>query len=97
MMIASHVGELGDFVSDLKKFISSVPGGQAITSAATSAANDVVARIRTEAEAGAKNAIPMIKAEVEKTVKPWVIAAIAAGGLGFLMGGTGLVIALRRK
>jgi glycerol dehydrogenase-like iron-containing ADH family enzyme len=96
MLIASPIG-LGDFVSDLTKLVSSIPGGKAITSAATSAANDVVARIRTEAEAGAKNAIPMIKAEVEKTVKPWVLAAIVAGGLGFAMGGTALALQLRRR
>ena len=49
--------------------------------------------IRTEAEKGAKQAIPQIRKEVRAEVKPYIIAAFGVGGLGLLLG----ALAYRRK
>jgi hypothetical protein len=53
--------------------------------------------IRSKAEAGAKQAIPQIRAEVRATVKPYVITSIVVASAGFLAGLTALVISIRKR
>lgn len=52
--------------------------------------------LRSEAEAGAKEAIPEITAEVRKTALPYVVGAAALGLAGFLFGLGALRIARSR-
>lgn len=70
---------LGNFEDNLKRVFAAIPG-------AGSAYNDLVLLIQSKAKEGAEQAIPRIKAEVETTVKPFVIAAMLLGFGGFLFG-----------
>ena len=51
---------------------------------------DLEVRIRAEARAGAQEAIPEIRFEVEQAVRPLVISAIVVGAFGALVGGIAL-------
>jgi hypothetical protein len=63
---------------------------------ATKVVSEAETYVRSQAEAGAKQAIPTIKGEVAKTVRPFVIASLALGGLGALLG-TAAYLRTRRK
>lgn len=67
---------------DLTALFSLIPGG----GAATQKFNEFKKLIQDEATKGAKAAIPDIKAEVEATVKPLVIAAMLASAGALLVG-----------
>lgn len=75
-----YVNGLGaSFEDNLKRVFAAIPG-------ASGAYNDLVLLIQSKAKAGAEQAIPRIKAEVEGTVKPYVMAAMLLGLGGFLFG-----------
>lgn len=80
---------LGDIRSDLARLLSLIPGG-------TTKLAQLEAYIRSEAEAGAKQAIPEIRRQVQVTATPYVYAALALGFGGFLLGLGALIIARRR-
>jgi hypothetical protein len=63
---------------------------------ATQKVADLEAMIRSEAETGAKQAIPTIRTEVRKEVSPWVITALVVSGVA-LLATVGTVIYVRRK
>jgi hypothetical protein len=64
--------------SDLISIFGLIPGG----SSATKKLGEFKELIRVEAKKGALEAVP----DIEKTVRPYVYAAIAAGFGGFLLG-----------
>jgi len=70
---------LGGVEDDVKRILSLIPG-------ATAYYNSLIALIQQKAKEGAEQAIPRIKAEVEATVKPYVIASFLLGLGGFLFG-----------
>lgn len=67
------------FEDNLKRVFGMIPG-------ASNAYSDLVLLIQSKAKEGAEQAIPTIKAQVESTVKPYVIAAMLLGLGGFLFG-----------
>lgn len=72
-------GQLGSFEDDLKRVFALIPGsGNAYAS--------LVGLIQQKAKEGALQAVPEIKAKVEETVKPFVLAALLLGAGGFLFG-----------
>jgi hypothetical protein len=75
----SALGEFGGFEDDLKRVFSLIPG-------AGNAYQSLVGLIQQKAKEGALQAVPQIKAEVEKTVKPFVYAALLLGFAGFCLG-----------
>ena len=77
----SPIGEyqLGGVEDDVRRILSLIPG-------ASGYYNSLVGLIQQKAKEGAMQAIPQIKAEVEATVKPYVIAAMLLGLGGFLFG-----------
>jgi hypothetical protein len=84
VLIASS--QLGGFREDLVSVLGPILG----TSKVNSFINSLEAEIRKQAEAGARQAIPDIRLQVREeatsAVKPLAIAAIAAGGLGLIVG-----------
>lgn len=69
-------------VDDLRQLLALIPGGKSINQKLA----DFEAYIRSAAKAGALEAVPQIQAEVRKTVEPYVIAALALGVGGLLIG-----------
>lgn len=82
-------GNLGDIQTDLKNIFSILPGNTGATAQAKF--NELIAFIRSQAEAGALQAVPRIKAEVKSTVTPYVVVAIGLGALGLGMGAVALL------
>jgi hypothetical protein len=78
-----------DVISYLSVFVPAAKAAQMVDSAS--------AYVRGEAKAGAEAAIPEIETKVRDTVKPYVIAAVIAGGLGALVGVIAIVAASRSK
>lgn len=72
-------GGLGSAEDDVKRILSLIPG-------ASGYYNSLVALIQEKAKEGALQAVPEIKAQVESTVKPFVIAAMLLGFAGFAIG-----------
>ncbi len=68
--------------------VNLVPGGQ-------NKLAELETYIRSQAEAGAIQAIPQIKAQVQDTTKPYVLGALALG-LGGLLFGLGALRTARR-
>lgn len=83
-------GNLGDIQTDLKNIFSILPGSTGATAQAKF--NELIAFIRSQAEAGALQAVPQIEAKVKSVVTPYVVVAIGLGGLGLALG----VVALMR-
>lgn len=81
---------LGDIQADLLRLFSLLPGSAGSTAATKF--QELLTLIRTEAEKGAMQAVPMIKVEVKKQVTPLIVAPIALGGLALVLS----IIALRR-
>jgi hypothetical protein len=79
---------LGDIQSDLKNLFAILPGSTGTTAQAKF--NELIAFIRSQAEAGALQAVPRIKAEVKSTVTPYVVVALGLSGLALLLGGVAL-------
>ncbi len=77
---------LGGFREDAVSILGPLLGTDRVISFINSLERDV----RIQAEAGARNAIPDITAEVraaaEATIKPLVVSAIVVGALGGLLG-----------
>lgn len=92
MLVASFAGFREDFIGTLGPFIG--------TAKATRIADSAEAHIRTEAEAGARKAIPDIELAVEQrarhAVRPYVVAAIVMGAAALGVGGLALWKARRR-
>lgn len=84
---------LGAIKDDLMKIFALIPGG------ATAAQKfaDFEQLIRTEAKAGAEEAIPEIRAQVKDEVTPYTIAALALGAGGMLIGVSALIVANRAR
>lgn len=80
---------LGNISDDLIKLFSLIPLGPGQNVASKFA--EFKQLIRTEAEAGAMNAVPQIKIAVKQQVTPYVIAALGLGIFGAVTG----VLALR--
>jgi hypothetical protein len=76
---------LGAIEDDLKKLFALIPGGQT----AAQKFGEFKQLIVTEAEKGAKLAIPEIKSEVERTatatIQPYVIASLGMGLAGLII------------
>lgn len=72
-------GSLGSAEDDVKRILSLIPGASAYY-------NSLVALIQQKAKEGALQAVPEIKAQVEATVKPFVIASMLLGFAGFAIG-----------
>lgn len=70
---------LGSAEDDVKRILSLIPG-------ASGYYNSLVALIQQKAKEGALQAVPEIKAQVEATVKPYVIGALLIGFAGFAVG-----------
>lgn len=89
MLIAGPTG-FGGFREDVVSVLGPILGTSRVNSFIASLERE----IRSQAEAGARQAIPDIKAEVEvtarETVRPYVIGAIAVGALGGVLGGWAL-------
>jgi hypothetical protein len=83
-------GGLGDIQSDLRNIFSILPGSTAATAQAKF--NELIAFIRSQAEAGALQAVPQIEAKVKQVVTPYIIVALGMGGLGLALG----VVAIMR-
>lgn len=83
------VTSFGGFREDVTSILGPLVGAQKINTFL----NSLQSEIRTEAETGARQAIPDITLEVANTaraaVKPYVIAALALGGVSLVA--TGLV------
>jgi hypothetical protein len=79
---------LGAIRDDINKILGYIPG-------ASGKLAELEKYIRGEAEAGALQAVPKIRAEVRDEVKPYIIGAIGVGALGVLIGIWALVAARR--
>ncbi len=101
MLVASpisfHGTGLGDFKADAISILGPLLGKDRVRSFIRDGERKikaVEAKIRKEAEAGARKAIPDIRAEVEdaakKAVKPIVTVAIAVSAVGIILGGVAL-------
>lgn len=81
---------LGGFREDVVSVLGPVVG----TNRVIDFINGLEREIRVQAEAGARNAIPDITAEVKSTaetaVKPLVVSAIVVGALGGILGAVAL-------
>ncbi len=77
---------------DLAAILSAIPGGSAVTKAIDA----ITAEVRSEAEKGAKNAIPEIRREVRAEVLPYVVASLAASGTAVLLG-LAAIVRVRRS
>lgn len=82
---------LGAIKDDLMKVFALIPGG----STAAQKFADFEQLIRTEAKAGAQEAIPEIRAQVKDEVTPYTVAALALGAGGALIGIAAMVVARR--
>jgi hypothetical protein len=69
---------LGTIRDDINKILSFIPG-------ASGKLDQLEKYIRGEAEAGALQAVPKIRAEVRDEVKPYVIGAISVGALALIV------------
>lgn len=67
------------FEDNLRRIFAAIPG-------ASGAYDNLVGLIQEKAKAGALQAVPEIKRQVENTVKPYVFAAMLLGLGGFLFG-----------
>jgi len=90
-----HPG-LGDFTSDIVSTLGPLVGEAKVRTFM----RGLETKIRTEAEAGARKAIPDITAEVKvaakSAVKPIVTAALVAGAAGAVLGGIAIWISWRK-
>ncbi len=90
VMSPAPLAGLGDFTSDVVSTLGPFIGESRVRSFVTSLEN----KIRSEAEAGARQAIPDITTEVENTAKqavmPYVIGAMIVGAIGGVLGGLAL-------
>ena len=80
---------LDGFEEELKRIFALIPG-------ASNGYASLVGLIKQKAKEGAEEAIPRIKAEVEATVKPYVIVAGLIGFAGLLFGISAYKMAQRR-
>jgi uncharacterized FAD-dependent dehydrogenase len=92
MLVASFAGFREDFVGTLGPFIGADRAGRIVTSFET--------KIRSEAEIGARKAIPDIELAVgqraRQAVKPYVIASLATGVVALAVGGFALYRSWKR-
>lgn len=88
MIDLTRYTQLGDISTDLQRLFALIPGGGTVAQKF----EEFKALIRGEAEKGAMNAVPTIRLEVKKTVMPYVVASLALGFTGLLVG----IAALRR-
>jgi hypothetical protein len=88
---------LGDARSDVTNFVKSIP---LVGDYMASGLPKIEAYIKGEAKAGAEEAIPDITQKVhdeaEATIRPYVIGALALGGIGAFFGIAAL-IKIKRK
>ena len=88
-MLTTSIG-FGGFREDVVGALGPFLG----TGQVTSFINSLEAEIRAQAEAGARQAIPDIKIEVEQTARstvlPYVAAALILGAFGAIAGGLAL-------
>lgn len=82
---------LGDTKDEINNWLKTVP---VVGSALQSGLDKLVTYIKSEAETGAKQAIPQIRSEVRDEVKPYIIAAVGLSAVAAAIGITALV---RRK
>ncbi len=68
-------------IDDLRKLLALIPGGASIDQKLM----EFTQYIKDAAKAGALEAVPQIKLQVEATVKPYVIASLALGAGSFLL------------
>lgn len=83
---------LGDIQQDLKNIFSILPGNTGATAQAKF--NELIAFIRSQAEAGALQAVPQIETKVKQVVTPYIVVALGLGALGI---GIGVVALMRTR
>jgi len=88
---------LAGIKDDLLRVLALVPGGFT----AQTKLEELEAYIRSEAEKGARQAIPeirrQVKQEAENAIKPYVLASLGLGALGLLAGISATIAAFRRR
>lgn len=96
-MLTASFTPFGGFREDAVNMLSSILGKDRVLSFI----NGLETEIRTQAEAGARQAIPDIEAEVRRTAKsavtPLVVTAIAVGALGGVLGTWALLRTRKRS
>lgn len=96
MLAAEHLGELGDARADFINTVGALIGKDK----AASMFDAAMAKIRSEAEAGARKGvnaeIPKIESKVKTVVTPMIVGALAASGLAATLGVVAIAVARKK-